>query len=358
MKYQPALDDFKKLADKAGLIPVCREIVADLDTPLTVFAKVAGDESHAFLLESLEGGEKWGRYSFIGLDPLLTFESRGERIVIQRDGRTEERSGDPLAELKSILQSFNACRESDFLPRFFGGAVGYLGYDMVRFMERLPDINPPLENFPDSSFMVPRLVLICDNLKQKLTVVNCVVVEAGDNLEELYQKACQLIDAVIQRLRRRPLPYDVVDKDVLGHTHRFESNMSAEAFKQMVVRAKEYIMAGDIIQVVLSQRFHARTDLPPFMLYRALRHINPSPYLFYLKLGNNIQIGSSPEILVRLEDGKIEARPIAGTRPRGKNREEDLALEKELLADPKERAEHLMLVDLGRNDVGRVAEYG
>ncbi|MCJ7600674.1 MAG: anthranilate synthase component I, partial [Desulfobulbaceae bacterium] len=296
--------------------------------------------------------------SFIGLDPLLTFESRGERIVIQRDGRTEERSGDPLAELKSILESFNVCRESDFLPRFFGGAVGYLGYDMVRFMERLPDINPTLENFPDSSFMVPRLVLICDNLKQKLTVVNCVVAESGDNLEELYQKACQRIDAVIKRLRYRPLPYDVVDNDSMGHTHRFESNMSAEAFKQIVVRAKEYIMAGDIIQVVLSQRFHAKTDLPPFMLYRALRHINPSPYLFYLKLGNNIQIGSSPEILVRLEDGKIEVRPIAGTRPRGKNREEDLALEKELLADPKERAEHLMLVDLGRNDVGRVAEYG
>ena len=356
--HQPALDDFKKLAGNAGLIPVCREIVADLDTPLTVFAKVAGDESHAFLLESLEGGEKWGRYSFIGLDPLLTFESRGDRIIIQREGRVEERFGDPLAELKRVLESFNACRESDFLPRFFGGAVGYLGYDMVRFMEKLPDINPPLTNFPDSSFMVPRLVLICDNLQQKLTVVNCVVVEAGEDLEEQYQKACQRIDALIKRLRRRPLPYDVVDSDVRGHEHRFQSNMSAEAFKEMVNRAKEYIMAGDIIQVVLSQRFHARTDLPPFMLYRALRHINPSPYLFYLKLDNNIQIGSSPEILVRLEENRIEVRPIAGTRPRGKNREDDLALEKELLADPKERAEHLMLVDLGRNDVGRVAQFG
>jgi len=260
--------------------------------------------------------------------------------------------------LKSVLDSFNACRESDFLPRFFGGAVGYLGYDMVRFMEKLPDINPPLTNFPDSSFMIPRLVLICDNLQQKLTVVNCVVIEAGEDLEEQYQKACQRIDALIKRLRRRPLPYDVVDSDVRGHEHQFQANMSVEAFKEMVNRAKEYIVAGDIIQVVLSQRFHARTDLPPFMLYRALRHINPSPYLFYLKLGNNIQIGSSPEILVRLEENRIEVRPIAGTRPRGKNREDDLALEKELLADPKERAEHLMLVDLGRNDVGRVAEYG
>ncbi|OKY75935.1 MAG: anthranilate synthase component I [Desulfobulbaceae bacterium DB1] len=356
--HKPELGDFIKLADKARLIPVCREIVADLDTPLTVFAKVAGDESHAFLLESLEGGEKWGRYSFIGLDPLLTFESRGNRIVIQRDGRIEESTGDPLAELKAVLASFQACRESDFLPRFFGGAVGYLGYDMVRFMEKLPEINPPLAEFPDSSFMVPRIVLIYDNLKQTLTVVNCVVLEDGQGLEELYVKACRQIDAMINRLRRRPLPYDVVDGDQTGHRHRFSSNMSEESFKAMVKRAKEYIMAGDIIQVVLSQRFHSRTYLPPFMLYRALRHINPSPYLFYLKLGKNIQIGSSPEILVRLEEEKIEVRPIAGTRPRGKTREEDLALEKELLADPKERAEHLMLVDLGRNDVGRVAEYG
>ncbi|MFZ5760045.1 MAG: anthranilate synthase component I [Thermodesulfobacteriota bacterium] len=356
--HKPALDDFVKLAAQARLLPVCREIVADLDTPLTVFAKLAGDDSHAFLLESLEGGEKWGRYSFIGLDPLLTFESRGENVVIRRDGRVEERTGDPLAILKETLSAFQACRESDFLPRFFGGAVGYLGYDMVRFMEKLPEITPPLERFPDSSFMVPRMVLIYDNLQQTLTVVNCVALEEGQELEEQYGRACRQIDALITRLRRRPLPYDVVDGEQDGHRHHFSSNMSEEAFQEMVRRAKEYIMAGDIIQVVLSQRFHSRTFLPPFMLYRALRHINPSPYLFYLKLGRNIQIGSSPEILVRLDEGKIEVRPIAGTRPRGKTREEDLALERELLADPKERAEHLMLVDLGRNDVGRVAEYG
>ncbi len=356
--HQPALEEFKKLADTAGLIPVCREIVADLDTPLTVFAKVAGDESHAFLFESLEGGEKWGRYSFIGLDPILTFESRGKSIVIKKEGRVEERSGDPLAELKELLTSFRACFDSDFHPPFFGGAVGYLGYDMVRFMERLPEINPPLENFPDSSFIIPRLVLVFDNLKQNLTVVNCVEVEQGQDLDRVYKKACQYIDAVIKRLRMRPLPYDMVDADPRGHEHKFTSNIAEASFKKMVNKAKEYIVAGDIIQVVLSQRFHSKTDLPPFMLYRALRHINPSPYLFYLKLGDNVQIGSSPEILVRLEDDKIEVRPIAGTRPRGKTPKEDLELEKELLADPKERAEHLMLVDLGRNDVGRVAKYG
>ncbi|PLX47241.1 MAG: anthranilate synthase component I [Desulfobulbaceae bacterium] len=356
--YKPGLQDFKELAKGAGLIPVCREMVADLDTPLTVFAKLAGDESHAFLLESLEGGETWGRYSFVGYDPLLTFESRDNLIKIRRGDQVTELRGDPLAELKKLLDSFNACTESDFLPRFFGGAVGFLGYDMVRFMERLPARNAPLDELPESSFMVPRFVLIFDNLRQTLSVVHCVQVAAGDDLDQVYQQAQRDIDAVIARLKRRPLPYDVVEGNSSFSAHEFTANMEPEAFRAMVRKAKEYIMAGDIIQVVLSQRFHTTTEIPPFLLYRALRHINPSPYLFYVRMGDTIQIGSSPEILVRLEDDKVEVRPIAGTRPRGKTAAEDLALEKELLADPKECAEHLMLVDLGRNDVGRVARYG
>ncbi|MEN8139719.1 MAG: anthranilate synthase component I [Thermodesulfobacteriota bacterium] len=359
--YKPALSDFKRLAADASLIPVCREIIADLDTPLTVFAKLAGDESHAFLLESLEGGAKWGRYSFVGFDPLLTFTSKGEEITVRRSGGEECFHGNPLAELKRLLASFKACSDSDFLPRFFGGAVGFLGYDMVRFMERLPEENPPLSEFPDSSFMVPRFVLIFDNLKQTLTVVNCVEVKEegeGVDLDRLYQQAQRQIDSVISRLKKRPLPYDVVEGDGPFAPHEFASNMDQDYFAAMVAKAKEYIKAGDIIQVVLSQRFHSKTDLPPFLLYRALRHINPSPYLFYLKLGDTIQIGSSPEILVRLEDERVEVRPIAGTRPRGATPAEDLALEEELLADPKERAEHLMLVDLGRNDIGRVCAYG
>lgn len=356
--YRPDLSDFRRLAQDAGLIPVCREIIADLDTPLTVFAKLAGDESHAFLLESLEGGAKWGRYSFVGYDPLLTFASHGENISVQRQGQTEQLTGNPLQELQRLLTSFKACTDSDFLPRFFGGAVGFLGYDMVRFMERLPQENPPLENFPDSSFMIPRFVLIFDNLKQTLTVVHCVEVEAAGDIAEIYSLAKREIDGVISRLHKRPLPYDVVEGDGAFASHEFSANMLPEEFAAMVAKAKDYILAGDIIQVVLSQRFHSKTDLPPFLLYRALRHINPSPYLFYLKMGNIIQIGSSPEILVRLEDDKVEVRPIAGTRPRGVTLEEDKALEKELLADPKERAEHLMLVDLGRNDIGRVCQYG
>lgn len=362
---RPSLREFEQLAADASLVPVFREIVADLDTPLTIFAKVAGGESHAFLFESLEGGEKWGRYSFIGLDPLVTLESRGQCTVIDwGHGETTEQHGDPLAALKELLLSFNACTPDSagapgLLPRFFGGAVGFLGYDMVRFLERLPERNPPLTSFPDSAFMVPRIVLIYDNLHQTLTVVNLVRTTGAGQLAALYDRAGAELDEIIARLGR-PLPVDYVN-GAAGNAppaHVFSANMSEKAFQEMVLAAKEYILAGDIIQVVLSQRFHTKTELPPFKLYRALRRINPSPYLFYLKLGDLVQIGSSPEILVRLEQDSIELRPIAGTRRRGKSMEEDQALEQELLADPKERAEHLMLVDLGRNDVGRVARYG
>ena len=366
--FRPSLQEFAHLAADAGLVPIYREIVADLDTPLTIFAKVAVGESHAFLFESLEGGEKWGRYSFIGIDPIVTFASRGNQVTIIREGAVEEQEGDPLEALQTLLKSFNACNsemacDPELLPRFFGGAVGFLGYDMVRFMERLPECNPPLAQFPDSSFMVPRTVLIYDNLRQLLTVVNLVQtsgvgIEAGD-IPALYAKAQGEIEEIIVRLQA-PMPTEYLGGSGKKDTapHAFTSNMSEEAFEKMVEAAKEYVQAGDVIQVVVSQRFHAKTELAPFKLYRALRHINPSPYLFYLKLGDLVQIGSSPEILVRLEQDDIELRPIAGTRKRGKTPEEDAALEQELLADPKERAEHLMLVDLGRNDVGRVASYG
>ncbi len=352
--YKPDITIFKKLAAQAGLVPVAREIVADLDTPLTVYAKLVAEESHGFLFESLEGGKKWGRYSFIGFDPLMTVTSKGDRIEIRRGESVEERQGNPLEEFKKLLASFRA-HQADYLPRFFGGLVGYLGYDMVRFVERLPEVNPDLP-LPDSSFMVPRLVLIHDNFKQSIQIVNCVEINPGDDPEELYLQAQAKIDEVVARLRQ-PLPYDLIDSHNGGSRHEFSSNMDESTFQDMVRRAKEYIVAGDIIQVVLSQRFHTETEMSPFTLYRALRRINPSPYLFFLKLGDIVQIGSSPEILVRLENDEIELRPIAGTRKRGSTKEEDLALEEELLADAKERAEHLMLVDLGRNDAGRVAQY-
>jgi len=353
---KPEMSEFRRLAAQAGLVPVCREIVADLDTPLTAFAKVALGRSHAFLLESLQGGEKWGRYSFIGFEPLATLVSRGEQVEVRRAAATDRFTADPIEALKTLIASFNPC-DTGYLPRFFGGAVGFMGYDMVRFMERLPVVNPPLADFPDSSLMVPRVVLICDSIKQTIAIVNCVVTAGVADLDAVYRQAEAEIDAIVAQLRG-PLPASLVGGQAAESPHAFAANMSKGEFMAMVTKAKEYIMAGDIIQVVLSQRFHSKTTLDPFSLYRALRHINPSPYLFFLKLDNIVQIGSSPEILVRLEGEDVEVRPIAGTRKRGRNEDEDLALERELLADPKERAEHLMLVDLGRNDIGRVCRYG
>ena len=356
--YHPDLETFATMLEQADLVPLHRTIVADLDTPLTIFAKVAGTDRHAFLFESMEGGEKWGRYSFIGLDPLATFESRRDQVVIKGSGINEPETRDkvnPLDELRTLLASFNAIKAPG-LPRFYGGAVGFLGYDMIRFIEDIPDRHPP-GDLPDSSFIVPRLVLIHDSVQQTLTVVCNVTPEAGQSAAEIHQDGCQRIDRVIEKLRA-PLP-DSLRQGVEGCSeHVFTSNMDESGYTAMVEKAKEYILSGDVIQVVLSQRFHTTTELDPFLLYRSLRHINPSPYLFYLRLDSVVQIGSSPEILVRLEDEEIELRPIAGTRKRGNSESEDKALEEELLTDPKERAEHLMLVDLGRNDVGRVAEGG
>ncbi len=356
--YSPGKGLFIEMSSQAGLVPVHRTVIADLDTPLTLFAKVAGQEQHAFLFESMEGGEKWGRYSFIGLEPLVVLDIRGDTLTLDfpedEQAAIRRQKGDPLAEIRELLASFRPAH-LPHMPRFYGGAVGFLGYDLVRFIEDIPDRHPPL-SLPDGGFMVPRLVLIHDAIQQELTIVCNVVTGPEKSAEDQYARACQRIEAIIDRLRQPLEPPVLQTAPHPGHT--FTANMDQDSFGRMVERAREYIRAGDIIQVVLSQRFHTRTQLDPFVLYRCLRHINPSPYLFYLRLGEVVLIGSSPEILVRLEDGDIELRPIAGTRRRGRTPEEDQALEAELLADPKERAEHLMLVDLGRNDVGRVAEGG
>ncbi len=357
--FYPDRAQFSKDMATHRLVPVSTQIIADLDTPLTLFSKVADGKSHAFLFESMEGGEKWGRFSFVGYDPLVIFTSSGDSVLIETlygDGNMRRFNGDPLQALKSLVKDLGAA-EYQHLPRFCGGAVGFLGYDMVRFMEDLPD-NRPATDLPDSSFMVPRIVLVHDSFKQTVTIVCWVQAEHGD-AHALYEDAMASIHAVIDKIRK-PVHANLAKESSAGSAaaHVFTSNVEKEQFTCMVNRAKEYILAGDIIQVVLSQRFHTTTQLPPLVLYRALRHINPSPYLFYLKLGDIIQIGSSPEILVRKTGNQIELRPIAGTRKRGSTLEEDLALEKELLADPKETAEHLMLVDLGRNDVGRVAKGG
>ena len=340
---------------------MCREIVADLDTPLTLFAKVSEGHDNIFLFESMEGGEKWGRYSFIGYDPLLKFSSHGEHVSLEmcEEGSMKQYTDvNPLEILREVVSGCNAF-EDERLPRFCGGAVGFLGYDMVRFMEELPDRHEKLD-FPDSSFIVPRIVLVHDSFKQTVTVVCWTFTRGNADSSDVYGGAVAKIDEVIGKIRG-PVPaqfYGESNDVGKGRAPEFTSNMSPEHFHRMVDAAREYILAGDIFQVVLSQRFHTKTEIPPLQIYRALRHINPSPYLFYLKLGKLVQIGSSPEILVRKEGESIELRPIAGTRKRGRDSIEDKALEEELLADPKERAEHLMLVDLGRNDVGRIAAGG
>ena len=357
---QPSEATFSRALAGHNLIPVHRTLIADLDTPLTLFAKVCENSEHVFLFESMQGGEKWGRYSFIGFDPLITFTSQGETCTIEYSGLPGReplvQNGNPLAILRDLMTSFSVA-EPEGLSRFYGGLVGYLGYDMVRFVEKLPDRHTQ-QDLPDSALFIPRILLIHDQLKQRLSIV-CTVWNDGQDVDApaaLYAEACARIDTVAAQLRG-PVPPAFVEQRPSG-VHLFSSNTRQEAFKNMVERAKEYILAGDIIQVVLSQRFEAEAHIRPFSLYRALRHVNPSPYLFCLRQNGATLVGSSPEILVRLEERQIEVRPIAGTRVRGKTPQEDLALEKELLADPKEQAEHLMLVDLGRNDVGRVAALG
>lgn len=351
---KPDRKTFLKLAQEANLIPVYQEVLVDMETPISLFYKVFVGH-YAFLLESLEGGEKWARYSFIGVNPFLIFRSRGQQItLLDRHGERRLESEDPLEEVRKILSRFRAAHIPG-LPRFFGGAVGFVSYDIVRFIERLPALLPDTAGFSDIHLMFPEIILVYDRLRHSLLVVYNARLEEGVPPEAIYERALAEIEAMVRRVRGPliyPAPRPVEKKTELS------PEISRGRFHQMVKRAKEYIEAGDVIQVVLSQRFSGENHLRPFDLYRALRKINPSPYLFYLRLGDETLIGSSPEILVRLEEGQIEVRPIAGTRPRGRTETEDQALAEDLLHDPKERAEHLMLVDLGRNDVGRVATYG
>jgi anthranilate synthase component 1 len=350
----PDFAAFQEMAKQGNLIPVYREILGDLETPVAAYKKLRG-EGCSFLLESVEGGEKWGRFSFLGLNPSLLFQVHDGQVTIQRRGKRQvlETGTDPFAHLGELLAAYRAV-PAPGLPRFWGGLVGFLGYDMVRFIERLPEMTPALD-LPEARLLLTDQLLIFDNLRQTIKVVNLVHVDPDSPLQAQYDRALTAIDDLIGRLGQpvpRPTAAPAAVKAVL------ESNLTQDRFEDMVRRAKEYIAAGDVIQVVLSQCFSTSLQHDSFDLYRALRSINPSPYMFYLDLGDLQLVGASPEILVRLEEGQITYRPIAGTRHRGATPEEDQALEVELLADPKERAEHLMLVDLGRNDVGRVSKIG
>jgi anthranilate synthase component 1 len=352
--YQPSYEEFCKKAKKGNLIPVYKEILADLETPVSAFLKI-DDGKYSYLLESVEGGEKWGRYSFLGASPFLIIRAKDKRIEIIKNGKKSAFDTDenPLLFLKRLLREYKPVA-IDGLPPFFGGAVGYLAYDMIRHFEDISLKKRASLELPDIIFMFTDTLLIFDNIRQRIKVVsNALVKEKG--VKKAYNDAKTKIDGIIEKLKRRTADKGQrnIKKDI-----RLSSNYTKIGFEKAVEKSKEYIKAGDIFQVVLSQRFNTGIKSEPFNVYRALRAVNPSPYMFFLRLGDFSMAGSSPEVLVRCEDGEITLRPIAGTRKRGKRAEEDKALEKELLADPKERAEHIMLVDLGRNDVGRVSEMG
>lgn len=358
MKVQPSKSEFFNLAQKGNLIPVWTEILADLETPVSAFLKLEQGD-FGFLLESVEGGEHVARYSFLGTQPLLLFRSKGDTVLIEKGGGLKvhrlQPNEDPLHVLKSLMDEFRFTPIGD-LPRFCGGFVGYIGYDMVRFFERLPDLTNDDLMLPDCYLMLADTLVIFDHLKRKMKILVNAFVD-GDPAKS-YDNAVERIEAIVHRLRSAVFSLHASSASAVQATPAVTSNFTREGFTEIVERAKEYIAAGDIIQVVLSQRFQTQVNANPFNIYRALRSINPSPYMFYLSFGDLKLIGSSPEILVSCFGTKVITRPLAGTRPRGGTPEEDEALEKELLSDPKERAEHIMLVDLGRNDLGRVCKVG
>src|SRR5258708_10467556 len=361
MALLPPEEQFEQLAKQGfNLIPVTREIAADLETPVSAFLKVARGD-YAFLLESVRGGEKWGRYTFLGSEPSRVIRARGRRMDLIRPGRAlESRSvANPFEELRGELKGIRA-PEIPELPRFFGGAVGFLAYDIVRrFEPRIPESVHDDLGVPDLYLMFTDTVLVFDNVRQTLRIIANVPITEFSSIGAAYRSGQDKIEEIVDRLSAAAIsPYlEAPPPDFRGEIP-ITSNVTREAYLAMVEAAKEYIAAGDIIQVVPSQRFEAPLTAHPFNLYRSLRTINPSPYMFYVRLGDHTLVGASPETMVRVEGREITLRPIAGTRRRGATAAEDLALERELLADPKELAEHVMLVDLGRNDVGRVARTG
>ena len=336
-------------------------LVADLETPVSAFLKVAGARPMSFLLESVEGGAVRGRHSIIGLEPDLIFRVAGKRAEINRTVLTDPAAfvpveDAPLAALRALIDESRIALPAS-LPPMAAGVFGYLGYDMVRLMEDLPQAGGDPLGIPDAMLVRPTVIVVFDAVKDTIAVVTPVRAQAGVTAKTALAHARERLSAVVDALDR-PLDKSATPADAGPLGVKPRSNTTSDEFKRMVMRAKDYIAAGDIFQVVLSQRFEAPFELPPFSLYRALRRVNPSPYLFFLDFGTFAVAGSSPEILVKTSRGIVTIRPIAGTRARGATPHEDLALEAELLADPKERAEHLMLLDLGRNDVGRVAEIG
>ncbi len=353
---EPGYNQFAAYCQRGNIVPVYKAVSADLLTPVLAFLKIEASMPNAFLLESVEGGEKIARYSFLGCHPYLTFCSKGELVEIKRGNEVVKRKGRLLDVMRKTTHRYKPVKVPG-LPPFSGGAVGYFAYDTVRWIENIPQSGQDDLNLDESVMMFFSNILAFDHVRQRILIISNVFIEEGTApLQAKYQKAVSEIEALEEKLHRPVSSPDLRPP----HTDsiKIKSNFSKADYLKAVERAKEYIKAGDIFQVVLSQRFTVDVEAAPFNIYRALRMVNPSPYMFYLRLSGFSVIGSSPERLVKISDGKAHYRPIAGTRPRGRHEDEDALLAEELKADEKEQAEHIMLVDLGRNDLGKVCEYG
>ena len=361
MQIEPSESAFAERYNRGQAQVVWTTLVADLETPVSAFLKLGGGKPLSFLLESVEGGAVRGRHSIIGIEPDLVWRTNGTKASINRTARTKPDAfvpcpEQPLSALRTLIAE-SRIDLPDTLPPMAAGVFGYLGYDMVRLMEELPEANPDPIGIPDAIMLRPTLIVVFDTVKDSITVVTPVRPEPGVDAKAARARATERLGQIVDALDR-PLDKSLAEYDEGPLEVPPVSNTTPAEYATMVARAKEYIAAGDAFQIVLAQRFEAPFTLPPFSLYRALRRTNPSPYLYFLDFGTFAVAGSSPEILVRVRGDVVELRPLAGTRPRGATPHEDKALEAELLADPKERAEHLMLLDLGRNDVGRVSSIG
>ena len=354
---RPSLEEFRELAKQGNVVPVYAQLASDFETPLSAFVKVAGDKN-AFLFESAESTDASGRYSIMGTDPRAMFVARGKEITFTENGesRSWNAEEDVLAELEKLMAKYKPVPHGD-APPFYGGAVGYLSYDAVRQFEPSIEFTPEDDlGLPESVFMFSDTLLMFDHRLRRLLVIANAMIDEADSVEEAYEAAKKNISEMIEKLNQS-LHMKKLNGLATYEAPEHRSNTTQQEYEQMVSKAKEYIAAGDAFQVVPSQRFEADFEGTPVELYRALRHVNPSPYMFIVQLDGFSLVGSSPEVHVRSIDGRIDIRPIAGTRWRGKTPEEDDALAADLLADQKECAEHLMLVDLARNDVGRIAEH-
>ncbi len=365
MKYRPSYDEFAALAQSHTVVPVYRQLVGDTLTPVSAFRAIAANDEWAFLFESVVGGERIGRYSFVGSGPFERFEAHGHTLHIHRDGKTETTtSDDPLKALEESIARFRAPHLPG-LPRFVGGAVGFASYDAVRYVERLPNAPEDDRGIPDLCFGFYDRMVFFDHINKTVNAVaHAPIAEFGirnSDLKTIYELACRRVDELVEQLQRSVADLPLRDIDVrTPHTapRTPKSNFTKDQYESAVRKAIEYINAGDAFQVVPSQRFQTETTADPFDIYRALRVVNPSPFMFFLRCGAVTLVGASPEIMCRVENGEMTVRPLAGTRKRGATPEEDKALAEELVNDPKERAEHIMLVDLARNDIGKVAEIG